>query len=46
MAAAITLKKRPFEVGDLDGVWYVVAAATPEVNRAVARGRRGARSCS
>lgn len=35
--AAITLKKRPFEVSDLDGVWYVVAAATPEVNRAVAR---------
>ena len=35
-AAAITLKKRPFEVSDLDGVWYVVAAATPAVNRAVA----------
>lgn len=35
--AAITLKRRPFEVGDLDGVWYVVAAATPEVNRAVAQ---------
>ena len=34
--AAITLKKRPFVVSDLDGVWYVVAAATPEVNRAVA----------
>jgi uroporphyrin-III C-methyltransferase / precorrin-2 dehydrogenase / sirohydrochlorin ferrochelatase len=36
-AAAITLTKRPFDVGDLDGVWYVVAAATPEVNRAVAQ---------
>jgi uroporphyrin-III C-methyltransferase/precorrin-2 dehydrogenase/sirohydrochlorin ferrochelatase len=36
-SAVITLKKRPFEVGDLDGVWYVVAAATPDVNRAVAR---------
>ena len=35
-AAPITLIKRPFEVGDLDGVWYVVAAATPVVNRAVA----------
>lgn len=35
--AAITLKNRPFEVADLDGVWYVVAAATPDVNRAVAR---------
>jgi len=36
-AAAITLQKRAFEVSDLDGVWYVVAAATPDVNRAVAR---------
>ena len=36
-AAAITLKKRPFDVSDLDGVWYVVAAATPDVNRAVAQ---------
>jgi uroporphyrin-III C-methyltransferase / precorrin-2 dehydrogenase / sirohydrochlorin ferrochelatase len=36
-AAAITLKKRPFEVTDLDGVWYVVAAATPAVNREVAQ---------
>lgn len=35
--AAITLQKRPFEVSDLDGVWYVVAAATPVVNRAVAQ---------
>lgn len=35
--AAITLKKRAFEVSDLDGVWYVVAAATPVVNRAVAQ---------
>ena len=35
-AAAITLIERPFEVSDLDGVWYVVAAATPAVNRAVA----------
>jgi uroporphyrin-III C-methyltransferase/precorrin-2 dehydrogenase/sirohydrochlorin ferrochelatase len=34
---AITLKKRPFEENDLDGVWYVVAAATPVVNRAVAQ---------
>jgi uroporphyrin-III C-methyltransferase/precorrin-2 dehydrogenase/sirohydrochlorin ferrochelatase len=36
-AASIALKKRAFEVSDLDGVWYVVAAATPDVNRAVAR---------
>jgi uroporphyrin-III C-methyltransferase / precorrin-2 dehydrogenase / sirohydrochlorin ferrochelatase len=36
-ADAITLQKRAFEVSDLDGVWYVVAAATPAVNRAVAQ---------
>jgi uroporphyrin-III C-methyltransferase/precorrin-2 dehydrogenase/sirohydrochlorin ferrochelatase len=36
-APAVTLKKRPFDVSDLDGVWYVVAAATPAVNRAVAQ---------
>jgi len=34
-ADGITLQKRPFEEGDLDGVWFVIAAATPEVNRAV-----------
>jgi uroporphyrin-III C-methyltransferase/precorrin-2 dehydrogenase/sirohydrochlorin ferrochelatase len=32
----LTLHARAFEPGDLDGVWFVVAAATPEVNRAVA----------
>ena len=31
---------------DLDGAWFVTAAATPEVNRAVARGGRGARASS
>lgn len=30
------VERRPFEPGDLRGVWLVVAAATPEVNRAVA----------
>ena len=34
-APGITQVRRPFEVSDLDGVWYVVAAAPPAVNRAV-----------
>ena len=29
--------RRPFRQDDLEGAWFVVAAATPEVNRAVAR---------
>jgi uroporphyrin-III C-methyltransferase/precorrin-2 dehydrogenase/sirohydrochlorin ferrochelatase len=32
----VTLVGRGFEDGDLDDAWYVVAAATPEVNRQVA----------
>lgn len=32
----VTLRQRGFEAADLDGVWFVVAAATPEVNRQVA----------
>ena len=32
----LALFHRPFEASDLEGVWLVVAAATPEVNRAVA----------
>jgi siroheme synthase-like protein len=31
-----TLVQRGFEPADLDGAWFVVAAATPEVNQAVA----------
>ncbi len=31
----ITQIKRPFESSDLDGAWWVVAAAPPEVNRQV-----------
>src|SRR6185369_8026064 len=31
----VKVLRRPFEVADLDGVWFVVSAATPEVNRAV-----------
>jgi siroheme synthase-like protein len=30
--------RRPFTAADLDGVWYVVAAAPPDVNREVSRG--------
>ena len=33
---ALQLVERPFAPADLDGAWLVVAAATPEVNRAVA----------
>ncbi len=33
----ITIVPRRFEPSDVEGVWYVVAAAPPEVNRAVAR---------
>lgn len=33
----LTIARRPFEPGDVDGAWYVVAAAPPEVNRAVAQ---------
>ena len=36
MAEDLTIVRRPFEPGDVDGMWYVVAAAPPEVNRAVA----------
>jgi uroporphyrin-III C-methyltransferase/precorrin-2 dehydrogenase/sirohydrochlorin ferrochelatase len=34
--AAVDVRRRGFEPGDLDGVCFVVAAAPPEVNRAVA----------
>ncbi|HEX7796049.1 MAG TPA: NAD(P)-dependent oxidoreductase [Vicinamibacterales bacterium] len=34
--SGVTVLRRPFEPADLEGVWFVVAAATPEVNRAVA----------
>jgi uroporphyrin-III C-methyltransferase / precorrin-2 dehydrogenase / sirohydrochlorin ferrochelatase len=36
-AAPVTLHQRPFAASDLDGVWFVVAAATREVNREVAQ---------
>ena len=40
-APGVTKVQRPFEVSDLDGVWYVVAAAPPEVNRAVSAAAAG-----
>jgi uroporphyrin-III C-methyltransferase/precorrin-2 dehydrogenase/sirohydrochlorin ferrochelatase len=38
MDGQIEILRRPFDEADLDGAWYVVAAAPPDVNRAVARG--------
>src|SRR5437660_11478688 len=35
--AGVPIDRRPFEPHDLDGAWLVIAAATPDVNRAVAR---------
>jgi siroheme synthase-like protein len=35
-SAPVRLFRRPFEEADLDAVWLVVAAATPDVNRRVA----------
>jgi siroheme synthase-like protein len=32
----VRIERRPFESTDLDHVWFVVAAAPPDVNRAVA----------
>ena len=34
-AAGVAILRRAFEPKDLDGAWFVVAAAPPEVNRAV-----------
>ena len=36
-AAEVEIWRRPFEPWDVDGAWLVVAAAPPEVNRAVAQ---------
>jgi siroheme synthase-like protein len=36
-SAALEIERRRFDLADLDGVWYVVAAAPPDVNRAVAQ---------
>lgn len=34
-ASGVRIERRPFDPSDLDGMWLVVAAATPEVNAAV-----------
>ena len=36
VSAGVRIEQRPFQPGDLDGVWLVVAAAPPDVNREVA----------
>src|ERR1700722_14192750 len=41
--AGVPVERRAFEAVDLDGVWLVVAAATPEANREVAAVRAGRR---
>lgn len=35
-SAPVEIVRRPFRPEDVDGAWYVVAAAPPDVNRAVA----------
>ena len=35
--SSVTILERSFRLSDLDGAWLVVAAATPDVNRAVAQ---------
>jgi uroporphyrin-III C-methyltransferase/precorrin-2 dehydrogenase/sirohydrochlorin ferrochelatase len=35
--SGVTVLARPFRPSDLDGIWLVVSAATPDVNREVAR---------
>lgn len=35
-AKDVEIVRRPFQASDIDGAWFVVAAATPEVNRDVA----------
>jgi siroheme synthase-like protein len=39
----VRMMRRPFEPQDLHGCWFVVAAATPEVNRRVAEAARAQR---
>ena len=36
LASGVAIARRAFAAADLDGAWFVVAAATPDVNRDVA----------
>lgn len=40
-AAEVEIVRRPFEPADLDGAWFVVAAAPPDVNRRVSEAAEG-----
>lgn len=40
-ALGVPVERRAFTPDDLDGVWFVVAAATPDVNRQVASAAEG-----
>src|SRR5499427_4996759 len=42
-SSAVTISRREFTASDLDDVWLVVAAATPEVNRQVAEAAEAGR---
>jgi len=41
--AGVTVIRRAFAAADLDAAWFVIAAATPEVNEQVARAAEGRR---
>ena len=41
--SGVEVHQRPFHTSDLDDVWFVVSAATPEVNRTVSEAARARR---
>lgn len=43
LAAGVEVRQRSFQTSDLDDVWFVVSAATPEVNRIVSEAARARR---
>lgn len=42
-SAGVAVHRRPFQTSDLDDVWLVISAATPEVNRTVSESARARR---